>query len=299
MKIIIRACCPFLILLMCLSLASCMDWYDERQVGTAEKQSKYNLIGISGPASSTPYIEIQYTADDGSGHNVTVSKMVSPPFLFGDHEVNIACDSVIGVQGSSNDKSKYKVIRYLMKLHHEYAQGGAEYLRIINHSTDKTIEWFVAGTQNMVTKGKCGEQECLHSAPLVCYHDAPIYYLLCPERKYTRDVAYDGVRKDGSTGINVFYFSGDRCGRLELTKAWTVDEVMALYRAEYGAASDTTLQLYLNATSERLTEASRYNRPDRKFYGTIGPNETFSGNEQVPLLAVPDIFYDEIYEVDY
>jgi hypothetical protein len=62
--------------------------------------------------------------------------------------------------------------------------------------------------------------------PTIYYKHAPVYYLLFPERKYMQNL--QGNSFDCS---ETFYFEGNRCGDLKLDQAWSVEEVMALYRS--------------------------------------------------------------------
>jgi len=101
--------------------------------------------------------------------------MVSPPFVFGGHLVNIRYDSIVGYMGDN-------AISYRLKLLRDHDVNGSEYLRIINHSEDRTIEYFIAGSQDVqVHKGECG-LDFAGVVPNVCYQKAPIYYLLFPEK---------------------------------------------------------------------------------------------------------------------
>ncbi|MDR3119685.1 MAG: hypothetical protein LBU44_09800, partial [Mediterranea sp.] len=76
-----------------------------------------------------------------------------------------------------------------MIVHHAYEETDGEYLRIINHSVDKTIEFFIAGSRGMETRYKgCSGFPLIKTMPAVYYRHAPVYYLLFPDRKYTQNV---------------------------------------------------------------------------------------------------------------
>jgi hypothetical protein len=275
------------VLLLCLS--SCQDWAGEKYMATVAKECNYNVIGISGPPSEKPYVEIQYNKDDGNGNNVLVSEMVSPPFLFGGHKVNILCDSIISIWGHSNNHSKYKVDGYALVIQHSYGETDSEYLRIINHSANKTIEFFIAGSRDMETSDKdrgCNGLPLIKTMPAVYYRHAPIYYLLFPDKKYTQN-----VQGDASNCNDIFYFEGNKCGDLVLEKPWSVDEVMNLYRSEYRNSPDIRLDVEVNwGDLGRMTEIVNSGKPYiqfKRFYGTIMPGEELRGNNSLPLLATP------------
>lgn len=61
-------------------LVSCQDWVDEKLMATVSKTYKYNIIGIAGPESTEPYIELRYCKDDGHGNNMIVKEMLSRLF---------------------------------------------------------------------------------------------------------------------------------------------------------------------------------------------------------------------------
>lgn len=283
------------IMMICLSLVSCQNWTDEKLVATVSKTCKYNIIGITGPESTEPYVEVRYCKDDGHGNNVIVKEMLCPPILFGGHPVNISCDSIIEITGHGHKDSKYKATgNYKILLKHQYGEGEAEYLHIINHSIDKSIEFFVAGSQDMKIKGNgCNGWGVIDIMPTVYYRHAPIYYLLFPQKKYAQNLL--GSSLDCN---DVFNFEGNRCGDLELNQGWSVDEVMGLYRAEYN--NDPEIELYIDTHFDdlgRLNKALHSGNPYvkyKRFYGVIGPGETLTGGSDIPLLATSSLWGDEL-----
>jgi len=251
---------------------------------------KYNIVGIVGEASSTPYVEIQYVKDDGYGHNVTEKKMVSPPFVFGGHLVNIRYDSIVGYYGNRAES-------YNLELRNDYNVNGADYLRVINHSEDKAIEYFIAGTQDVRSlKGEC-DLDYVDVLPGVCYQKAPIYYLLFPEKKHTGNLSANDPNCD-----EILYFEGDRCGDLKLTSAWDINDVAKLYRAEFNSSKDTALYLLHENTyfnGDRLSKLLERNGTNprtypsmkgKSLYGTVSPKNKLEGNEDIWLMATPVMF---------
>jgi len=271
-----------LISLICLTAATCNP-FEDKVIATKSTKMKYNIVGIVGEASDTPYIEVQYVKDDGYGQNVTERKMVSPPFVFGGHLVNIRYDSIVGYYGNRAES-------YSLKLLRDHHVNGSEYLRIINHSEDKTIEYFIAGSQDVQSyKAEC-HLDFVKVLPNVCYKKAPVYYLLFPEKKHTGNLSVNDF--DCS---EILYFEGDRCGDLKLTSAWDVNDVAKLYRAEFNKSRDTVLHLDSERFDyARLSELPKmYHRPDLKvehLYGAVSPKNKLEGNANIWLIATPRLF---------
>jgi hypothetical protein len=132
--------------------------------------------------------------------------------------------------------------------------------------------------------------------PAVYYRHAPVYYLLFPDRKYTQNV--QGIESDCN---DIFYFEGNKCGDLIVEQPWSVDEVMNLYRSEYGNSPD--IKLYIEVSWSyigRMTEVIQYmhhyqDMPFQSFYGMILPGEELRGNISLPLLAIPSVLDNNRY----
>jgi hypothetical protein len=279
--------------LCCAVFLSACYWTADRVVENRTKLCKTNVIGIVGDAATEPYIEIRYSVADetNQGHNKTESLMVSPPYLFKNDTVYMTYE-----YGESYDNAG--VYAYYEKLLHDYKEGGAEYLRIINHSADKEIEFFIAGAEDDFTpisdlgSGEGDGWMLKGTFPSVRYQRAPVYYLLYPERKYPYNF-----------GIGYYYGEGDRCGDLIVTEAWTVDAVAALYRAEYNR-SDTmqlfiTYPIYHEEKNYRMTDYTNGVVPNWEeyrgsiFYGVIKSGEQLAGNNKLWILATRGgMFYD-------
>jgi hypothetical protein len=266
----------FAILPAMLLFASCQYWVKEEFVATCSTLYRTNIVGIAGEPSEAPYVEIIYSADDGHGKNVTQSIMVSPPYVFENKKVNITYDSLI-------DRDKKGVYGYHLVLRHSYEEGGAEYFRIVNHSPDKSVEFFLAGAQDIET---LDNDSFLAVIPSVYYRNAPILYLLFPERKYHKNLV---------NGDETFFFEGNRCGDIELTSAWSANDVVQLYRAEHRLSPDTILYVDVSIPSYSRMSRPADNRShlaNRTFYGTISPGEQFKGDTNFWLLATAWMFDD-------
>jgi hypothetical protein len=242
-------------------LSGCYD----QVIGKVEIRTQLcgtNIIGITGVASAEPYIEIQYSIADevNPGKNKTASIMVSPPYIFQNNAVYMTYEymELLDKGGLCDDDiGDY----YRETLLHNYDEGGAEYLRIINHSPDKPVEFFIAGAQ----------PEPIN--PSVFYRDTSVYFLLFPERNYTDNT---------------------------LTEAWSVEAVMALYRAEYARSETVRLTVdYIHRMID-LVEGKVYGWESYRgniFYGVIEAGEELRGNEKIWLLATPTpMFFDELGE---
>ncbi|GHV89125.1 hypothetical protein AGMMS50267_14850 [Spirochaetia bacterium] len=252
---------------------------------------KTNVIGICGEASAEPYIEIQYSvADDNNiGHNKTESIMVSPPYIFQNEQV---CAKY---EYRDHNVVRGAYVGYSTDLLHDYGEGGAEYLRIINHSSDKPVEFFFAGAQDLpklpmtAKEQKRMSLEFPVSIPSVQYKRAPLYYLLFPERRPQYDV-YD------------ISFTGNQCGDIILTNPWTVEDITALYRAEYEGSSSVKLFVDYNDGNEQDRIRNAVDGIDgwdaykgRIFYGVIEPGEQLAGDDKIWLLATPLMFNDSYF----
>lgn len=272
----------YLMILLTATVASCCFYpLEDILIDTKTKNYRTNIVGITGETSVEPYIEIQYSEADAMRGNVTKSIMVSPPYIFENKNVNIVYDSIIW-------RAKYDM-SYHIVLKHDYEEGGAEYFRIINHSTDKPIEFFIAGTQDVVLNGDGSTNEAV-IFPSVYYRKAPVYYLLFPDKKYHKDLVLRG---------ELFRFTGNYCGDIELTAAWTVNDVMQLYRAEQRQSVDTVLYVDSQAAYDggRMSNPPKYNKTrlkNRTFYGLIPPKGQLKSDEKIWLLATPWIFDEEI-----
>jgi len=246
---------------------------------------KTNIIGIAGEYSSEPYIEIQYSMADEekSEYNKTVNIMVSPPYVFKNDKVYMTYEYV-------EYKDRRGPLQYHKTLLRDFEEGGAEYLRIINHSPDKEVEFFVAGTQT----GKWPNNE--YRIPSVRYKKAPVYFLLFPEYKYTENV----IMHDG----NICYFVDDRCGDLILTEPWTIDAITALYRAEYARSNEVNLiiDIFSLTFQHRMIDlvegkvAGWESYRDNIFYGVIEPEKELRGNKKIWLLSTPSWMFNNEFE---
>jgi hypothetical protein len=273
----------YLMILLTATVASCCFYpVEDILIDIKTKNYRTNIVGITGDPSVEPYIEIQYSEADAMRGNVTKSIMVSPPYIFENRNVNIVYDSIIW-------RAKYNLGYYLV-LKHDYEEGGAEYFRIINHSTDKPIEFFIAGTQDVVLNGDGSTNE-VQIIPSVYYRRAPVYYLLFPDKKYHKDVLLYG---------EPLRFTGNHCGDIELTAAWSINDVMQLYRAEQRKSADTVLYVDMRAEffdGGRMSNPPKYNKTrlkDRTFYGLIPPKGQLKSDEKIWLLATPWIFEEYI-----
>jgi len=232
-----------------------------------------NLIGIAGPPGE-PYIEIIYSAadPDNPGYNVTRRRMVSPPHIFRNGRVYMTyryAETNVGSVFSYGPSS------YTKTLLRDFEKGGAEYFRIINHSPDKHIEFFFAGAETLL--------ENRYPLPSIWHRRAPVYFLLYPDRKPPHNVNFHGT---------FFRFEGSYIGELTVTEPWSIDKVMALYRAEHDRSCE--VELMVGGSGRRVKDAVEL--LGQIFYGSIGPGEELHGNEHIWLLATPNWMFVDRFE---
>jgi len=274
-KLILNFSC---ILLLLSLLSACVFGGTRSEILLKETRTELigtNIICIAGEPAEEPYIEILYSIadEDNPGFNKTASIMVSPPYIFQNNNVYITFEYV-----------EYKFLGdlpwYTKTLFRSFEEGGAEYLKIINHSSDKLAEFFIAGSSMRVV------QEIVH-LPAVEYKKAPVYYLLFPEMKPFHNIHYQN-------GLFI-YFEGDRIGDLTVTEAWSVEEVLTLYHLEYNNSGNERLTLFgfplFDLVKGKITGQEIY--LDKIFYGVIEPRDILRGNEKIWLLATYEMFFDE------
>lgn len=266
-------------------LSSCYT-YEEKSEATYYKTCSTNVIGIAGADSDKPYVVIKYCVANGKETNTVKIDTVTPPYLLEPRNVNVLVDTISNNYGDGS---------YELVIKHDYYEKGAEYFEIENLSKDKSIEFFVAGSQDMKVSSAtyCNGMNQIERIPYVLYKNAPIYYLLFPEKKYNKNVLSNGDYCD-----SIVYFEGNKCGDLTLDKPWTVNEVMALYRAEYNGSKDIQLSYSCWHTDiPRLSQytTSYYHNKDisinLKYYGVIGANEKVKTEDGIPVLATNDLIY--------
>jgi len=267
--------------LLSLILISCFreekEWSQYSEIRTMPVESK--ILGIAGEPSAEPYIEIIFSVADEErpGYNKTASIMVSPPYIFRNDRVYMTYEHSVYCDYRGRPQL------YVKTLLRDFEEGGAEYLKIINHSPDKQVEFFISGVP--VISYSPNYSDIL--IPAIRYRNASVYFLLYPERKPAHNVFSDGL---------LIYFEGDRIGDLTVTEAWTVDEIAALYRAEHSYSDEVQLLLW---GTDRLMDMIDGNFGDWQrgkgavLYGIIEPGEDLRGNENIWLLALPVMFYTE------
>ena len=250
------------LLVICSLLISCFGNYGITLVVVDTRTSLMgtNIIGIAGEPADEPYIEIIYSVadDENPGFNKTASIMVSPPYIFQNDKVYVTYEVMEDYDsaGPLNNGHIYKLKR-------EFEEGGAEYLRIINHSQDKSVEFFISD----ILRLKSDSELWSPSLPGIEYNNVPVYYLFFPEKNPSGDFVTE--------------------------KTWNVDEVAALFKAEY-SKSDNVKLLYRNYRLIDLINGkpTETEFQGRIFYGTIVPEESLHGNEKIWLMATPILFKD-------
>ena len=245
----------FFAVICSLLFTSCplnQSWSASRAIEIRTTLINTNIIGIAGEPADEPYIEIKYSAADeeNPGHNKTVSIMVSPPYIFQNDAVYITYEYYEQYDSSGT-------LGYDNAYLYDSQEGGAHFLRIINHSQDKPVEIFIT---DVFLSDYYDDGRPLF--PQIQYNNVPVFYLLFPFNK-------------PNGGSSMF-------------EAWSADEVAALYRAEYSRSNEVKL-LYGNHRLINLIG----NKPEGTefrgsiYYGTIEPGKTLQGNESIWLIINP------------
>jgi hypothetical protein len=228
-----------------------------------------NIIGfVSANKSGEPhYITIEYSAADTTrpGHNITKKREnVSLPYLFQNDSVYMTY--------RYEEWDSFSNVTFSKWLHRNFAEGGAEYFRVVNHSPDKVVEFFLVGTFTDLSGAFFSGAA---SIPDIWYRNAPVYFLLHPERKPDRNITAFG---------NVIIFEGYRIGDITVTDPWSIEKVANLYRAEFSRCAKVQLMFRLHRVIE-LVEDSRGTFSGRTFFGAIEPGGELRGNENLWLLG--------------
>ena len=287
------------------------------------KLYKFNEIGILGADSSNPYIEIQYTISNGTTNQV-VTQWVKPPCLIGDYPVICNYDSVYSC-------ASFSIIGFLQRVNIGYDVGNPEYMKIINHSNN-VLEYFISGTQDTATISLnrintanasvlLPSNRTLSTEPFIQYKNAPIYYLLHPDKKPKADLYKLYLNQDGKYigkyNVITSLANPNQIGDLQVTKPWTIEDVMKLYRAEYKQSVDTILTFSLTTNaygeeynnprlstgnsdelvyiSEKTSLTNNYKRPNQlKFYGYINAKDSLKASDNIPLITHYRYYNSEI-----
>jgi len=157
-------------------------------------------------------------------------------------------------------------------LRRNFAEGGAEYFRVINHSPDKVVEFFLVDTFTDLSGAFFFGAA---SIPNIWHRNAPVYFLLHPDRKPDRNITAFG---------NVIIFEGNRIGDLTVTDPWSIEKVANLYRAEFNRCAKVQL-MFRNGRIVELVEDSRGTFFGRTFFCSIEPGGELRGNENLWLLG--------------
>ncbi len=295
---------------ICLLLSACPGTYvEENVVSHFTEAYPFNYIGIIGEKSDAAYIEVYYSESDGEMKNKLVRKWVKPPCIIGGHFTNVVFDSLeIQSQNSFGKENSFSSGR---RARTDYIAGGSHFLRIINHGASP-IEYFIAGNHKIMAYDLNEKYSRASSSsippvttsfsllPEVLFKNVPIKYLLFPEKKPLDDMYYlDYSITDGSYTyegrIDTLHFADNRIGDVTVTKPWSVEELMKLYRAEYHQSIDTLLQIKFLAEWETYPRLSRlgdkYNggyisqyEAKPQYYGEILAGDSLQSSDNIPFI---------------
>ena len=249
----------FFALVCVLILSGCIFGNSQGSLSFYEKRIAListNIIGIVGAHSNTPYIEIIYSVADkeNPGYNKTGSRWVSPPYIF---QVNFVYMDYEYKEWSDSAGRPFRSDKILLR---NFEEGGAEYLTIINHSTDHQVEFFIAGAPSIF-----GDND---PRPAITYRNIPLYFLLFPER----DLENNWGRQ------------------------WSAEEVAGLYRAELARSDDVQLLVVdgyrmIDLLEGRAPGSGRFQ--GAIFHGIIEPGDELKADEKIWLLATSSLMFFE------
>jgi hypothetical protein len=305
--------------LFLLLLGSCGTKIEFEPISTFQEKYPFNYIGLVGDSSDSAYIEVYYSEANQNKSNVTTHKWIKLPAIIGGQETVVTFDSIIK-RVTGTGKTRIEPVGREAKIN--YSDSRSHYMKIINHGI-KPVEFFIVGNHpiktydlNRIYAGPFIEKGDNHIAPPttitsdllpeVFYKGAPIKYLLFPEMKpktnlfkINKDGVYskDGKEYYGYSGIDTLFFENNRIGDLIVNNAWSVSQVVDLYRAEYKGSNDTILTIAYCDTKEDIQKyriyigAEKYyseikTNPLKPFYyGIIPAGGTIQSSEQIPFIT--------------
>lgn len=305
--------------LLILVLSSCGTKVEFEPISTFQKKYPFNYIGLVGESTESAYVEVFYSEANQDKSNVITHKWIKLPAVIGGHETFVTFDSIVKTV-TGTGQTKIEPVGREAKI--DYSENHSHYMKIINHG-NKPVEFFIIGNHpivnydlNKIYAGPFIEKGDNHIAPPttittdllpeVFYKGSPVKYLLYPETKpqtnlykISKDGVYskDGKEYYGYSGIDTFFFENNRCGDLIVNKAWSIFEVVNLYRAEYKGSNDTILTIgYCGATDDfqknRISSGAEKNYSETKnnpikplYYGIIPAGGTIQSSVQIPFIT--------------
>jgi hypothetical protein len=280
----------------------------------------FNYVGLMSTSTNVDSVDVYYSIASGSANEMQHVK-VKPPVIIGGHFTNITFDSIGTrvVQGLKKPYIEHRGRRAII----DYSENGSHYFKIVNNGR-YPVEYFIVGNhpikQYNISDYWAGAAPGSATAPMtqytsqmpaVFYQGGPVKFLLFPDKKPTQDIYImniDGTYGSNANGKLMYYsyvstdtivFKGSYNGKNIVNTPWSVNQVMALFRAEYRQSSDTVLTIsYSNSISNtqkmRISgegyEKDYYsgysiNSLTPKYYGIIPSRGEIRSSEAIPFIT--------------
>jgi hypothetical protein len=301
-------------------LLSCGTKVEIEKINTFTEKYPFNYIGLVGEQSDTAYVEVFFSEASTNNSNEISHRWVKLPTIIGGGYTNVIFDSIVKKITGSMSKTAIKPIGRVA--HISYLDNGSHFMKIINHSS-KPIQYFIVGNHDLKTydldklfSGPYTEVGDSHKTPPtsittdllpeVFYNGTPVKYLLFPNLKpktnlykIHKDAIYSKNGKEyyGFNGIDTLFFENNRSGNLIINSAWSIENILSLYQAEYNNSIDTVLTItYLNKKdnitvnrisngAEKYYSETRQNILKPSYYGVIPAGSSIISSEKIPFIT--------------
>ena len=305
--------------LILFSLCSCGTKVEFEPISSFTEKYPFNYVGIVGEPSDSAYVEVLYADASTNNSNTIAHKWIKLPAIIGGNYSNVLFDSIVKKITGIN-KTRIEPVGRIA--HIDYSENSSHYMQIINHGS-KSIEYFIVGNHDIkmydldkLYAGAYTEAGDTHKTPPtsittdllpeVFFQGTPVKYLLFPNLKPSKNlykVYKDAIYSKNNTeyygfnGIDTLFFENNRCGDIIVNNAWSIEEVIALYRAEYRNSIDTVLTItYTGKKNDKYKSrisngATKYyteikNNPGNpNYYGVIPAGTSISSSEQIPFIT--------------
>jgi len=299
---------------ICILLFSCGDTAvgPDMVISSFIEKYPFNYIGLLSDSNAPDTVDVYYSEASGETNVIKHIKVV-PPAIVGGQSVNVTYDSI----GNKMIEPFHTYIRSKgRRARIDYSKGGSDYMEIVNNG-NSDIEYFIVGNQPIkeydlrnLYAGADG-----HAAPTniitdlmpeVFYKKAPVKYLLFPDLKPKEDkyiVNIDGLVGKGNKTYYMYkstdtvFLKGNQCGEQSVNSAWSIKDVMKLFRAEYNMSNDTILtiaypvdgylakDIRISLGSVKYYEGFKKKTIIPQYHGFIVGHSTLESSERIPFIT--------------
>ena len=310
----------YLPLLLCIVLCySCgSGWTEYINVGQFGEPYPFNYVGLMSTSADADSVDVYYSIESGTAKEMQHIK-VKPPVIIGGHFTNVIFDSTAMKSGALFRKTETRSIGRRAKIN--YSENGSHYMKIVNNGR-YSVDYFIVGyhpiKQDNLGSVWAGAAHGSAAAPIsqvvdmlpeVFYKGGPVKYLLLPNEKRTQDMYKmntEGSLSNKTDHYRPYYyykstdtivFKDSYNGKNIVNAPWSVNQVMALFRAEYRQSNDTILTIryhdyYNTPQSTRIStgyvkDYSGYivNPVKPKYYGIIPSGGEVRSSESIPFIT--------------